>query len=85
MASVIYFFSVLVGCVTLFNKDPLSRIQLKSKLSPRHPWEIFLASAVLNALPFHPSHSEGMVKNNEREKNLFAGLMEMDGTSLFVP
>lgn len=42
MASVIYFFSVLVGCVTPFNKDPLSRVQLKSELSPRHPWEIFL-------------------------------------------
>ncbi|XP_075352339.1 uncharacterized protein LOC142407117 isoform X2 [Mycteria americana] len=35
----------LPRCATPFNKDPHSRIQLKPELSPRHPWEIFLALA----------------------------------------
>lgn len=55
MASVIYFFSVLVRSVTPFNKDRLSGIQLKSELSPRHPWEIFLASAAPSTPPFRRS------------------------------
>lgn len=45
MTSVIYFFSVLVGHVTQFNKDLLSRkIQLKPELSFGCPWHTAISA-----------------------------------------